>query len=43
MVIHLIRLAKIELSGARGHCMVVNIVVNYRCKRKMLEVETEKQ
>ena len=31
-------------SVARGPGMVVNIVVNYRCKRKMLkETETEKQ
>ena len=41
---HLNWLAKIELRGARGPCMFVNIVGNYRCKRKMLkETETEKQ
>ena len=42
-VIHFNCLAKIELRGARGPCMVVNIVVNYRCKRKMQkETKTEK-
>ena len=35
---------KIEFRGARGPFMVVNIVANYRCKRKMLkETETEKR
>ena len=40
---HLNWLAKIELRGAREPCNVVNVVVNYCCKRKMLkENGTEK-